>query len=240
VSTWKSLCTLVAGWYGVAVAKRSYQQSCGLAAALDVVGERWALLVVRDLAPGPRRFTDLHAELPGLATDVLTDRLRSLEAAGAVETVEVRDPVPGRLYRLTPRGEQLAAIAGDLARWGMPLLGAPGRSGARRNVRWALQAMATNYRGGLPDGEYRWSVGDQALHTRVDQDRARLHYGHGADTPRIHVRGTADAFGATLRRTRPGVDRPTFDGLEIDGDPSLFARVLSSMPLRRSESVDAG
>ena len=64
------------------VARRSYRQFCGLAAALDVVGERWALLVVRDLTPGPRRFSDLFAGLPGIATDVLTDRLPLTRGGG--------------------------------------------------------------------------------------------------------------------------------------------------------------
>ena len=83
------------------MARRSYHQYCGLAAALDVVGERWALLIIRDLAPGPRRFTDLFAGLPGIATDVLADRLRSLEAAGAVRLRAIRHPVPAKLYELT-------------------------------------------------------------------------------------------------------------------------------------------
>ena len=97
------------------MAKRSYSQYCGLAAALDVIGERWALLIVRDLVPGPRRFTDLFDGLPGISTDLLTDRLRSLETAGAVRRREVRTPVPAQLYELTDRGLELARLAGQLA-----------------------------------------------------------------------------------------------------------------------------
>src|SRR5262245_22293208 len=119
------------------MARRSYQQYCGLAAALDVVGERCALLIVRDLTPGPRRFSDLFAGLPGIATHVLADRLRSLEAAGAVRLQTIRHPVPAKLYELTARGRDLAAIASSLARWGAPLLASPPPPDARLNPRWA-------------------------------------------------------------------------------------------------------
>ena len=87
--------------------KRTYQQYCGLAAALDVVGERWALLIVRDLAPGPRRFTDLLEGLPGIATDMLAERLRALEAAGAVTKVEMIDPALVRGARVRHHGSVL-------------------------------------------------------------------------------------------------------------------------------------
>ncbi len=139
--------------------KRSYAQYCGLAAALDVIGERWALFVVRDLAPGPRRFTDLFDGLPGISTDLLTDRLRSLETAGAVRRREVRTPVPAQLYELTDRGFELARLAGQLARWGAPLLPDLGDADDRVvNARWILQSRASRYRGGLPDGDVHFLI----------------------------------------------------------------------------------
>ncbi len=177
--------------------KRSYRQYCGLAAALDVVGERWALLIVRDLVPGPRRFSDLLGGLPGLATDVLTDRLRALEAAGAVEVRRVKHPAPAQLYALTSRGEELAGIAGALALWGMPLLPSPAgaqEAGYRREPRWALQAMVRRYRGGLPDGEYRFTIADDELRVEVAGERATVRYGHGEGEPRIHLVGAPAAF----------------------------------------------
>lgn len=177
--------------------KRSYRQYCGLAASLDVVGERWALLIVRDLVPGPRRFSDLLAGLPGLATDVLTERLRALEAAGAVEQRRVKHPVPAQLYALTERGEELAAIAGTLAQWGMPLLPPPSAAeaaGYRREPRWALQAMARRYRGGLPHGEYRLTIGDDELRVDVADGRARVRYGHGEGAPTMHLVCSDEVF----------------------------------------------
>lgn len=84
---------------------RSYGQFCGLARSLDVVGDRWSLLVVRELLPGPMRYGELGASLGGIATNLLADRLRSLESRGVIE----RRPVPtgGVVYALTPRGGEL-------------------------------------------------------------------------------------------------------------------------------------
>ncbi len=97
---------------------RSYHDPCGVARALDVVGERWALLVVRELLLGPKRFTDLAGGLPGLSQNVLSQRLRELEDAGVVERVRLGPPVGSRVYRLTPRGAELEAVLLALARWG--------------------------------------------------------------------------------------------------------------------------
>lgn len=102
---------------------RSYEEFCPLARALDLVGGRWTMLVVRELAHGPRRFTDLREGLPGIASNLLAERLRSLEEADVIERLQVVRPVPGVLYGLTARGEELLPILRDLARWGLPLMG---------------------------------------------------------------------------------------------------------------------
>lgn len=88
------------------MAKRSYDQYCPLACALDLLGERWTLLIVRDLLLGPKRYGDLHRGLPGLATDLLTERLRALEEAGIVQRRELPPPAAATVYELTDRGRQ--------------------------------------------------------------------------------------------------------------------------------------
>jgi DNA-binding HxlR family transcriptional regulator len=98
--------------------KRSYGDPCGIARGLDVVGERWALLVVRELVLGPKRFTDLRTHLPGIATDVLSQRLRQLEAAGVLRSTTLRSPASGRAYELTERGRDLEPVLHALGRWG--------------------------------------------------------------------------------------------------------------------------
>src|ERR671921_1884288 len=101
------------------MARRSYDQLCPLAYSLDLVGERWTLLVVRDLADGPKRYTDLSRGLPGLATDLLTERLRRLEEAGAVRRREPPPPAAGMVYELTQRGRELVPALVALARFGV-------------------------------------------------------------------------------------------------------------------------
>src|SRR5213075_1029468 len=102
---------------------RSYDEYCAIAKSLDVVGDRWTLLIVRELAlRGACRYTDLRNGLPGIATNLLADRLRELEEAGVVERVEAPPPVATTLFRLTDRGRELEPVVYALGRWGVPLL----------------------------------------------------------------------------------------------------------------------
>jgi DNA-binding HxlR family transcriptional regulator len=105
--------------------RRDYGQFCAIAGALDVVGERWTLLIVRDLLLGPKRYTDLREGLPGIATDLLTARLRTLEDAGLVGRRTLPRPAPAAVYELTDRGRLLAPALAALARVGFGLIGAP-------------------------------------------------------------------------------------------------------------------
>jgi DNA-binding HxlR family transcriptional regulator len=129
------------------MARRSYRQFCGLAKALDIVGERWTLLIVRNLLLGPRRYSDLLDELPGVTTNLLAKRLQELEAAGLVEKERLPPPVPAVLYRLTADGAALEPAIMELARWGGRYLDRP-RAGDTVNVGWGLLSMKRRYRGG--------------------------------------------------------------------------------------------
>src|SRR3954452_4793893 len=100
---------------------RSYGQYCSVARALDVIGDRWTLLIVRELLlQGACRYTDLREGLPGIATNLLADRLRELEAAGLVDRQDAPPPIATTLFRLTPRGEALRPVIDELGRWGFP------------------------------------------------------------------------------------------------------------------------
>src|SRR5919204_230034 len=102
---------------------RSYGQFCALAKALDVIGDRWSLLIVRELMLREAcRYTDLREGLPGIATNLLAARLRDLERAGVIEREEAPPPIATTLYRLTERGRELRAVTHALGRWGAPLL----------------------------------------------------------------------------------------------------------------------
>ena len=106
------------------VTSRSYDQFCGVARALDLVGERWALLIVRDLVLGPKRFTDLRRGLPGIGTNVLAARLKELERAGVVQRRLLPPPAASSVYELTEYGRDVEGPLLALGRWGAKSLGA--------------------------------------------------------------------------------------------------------------------
>ncbi len=98
--------------------RRSYDQYCPLSRALDVIGERWTVLIVRELLAGPRRYTDLHADLPAVSTDVLAARLKEMEQDGLVTRRRLPPPAAAAVYELTPRGRGLLPALVALADWG--------------------------------------------------------------------------------------------------------------------------
>src|ERR1700694_6173774 len=120
---------------------RSYDQSWGRAKALDVVGDRWTLLIVRELLlRGPSRYSDLQHGLPGIATNLLADRLRDLEAAGAIVREEPTPPVAAALFALTEWGEQLRPIIKSLGSWAGRLMVKPAR-GDRFRSHWLAMPL---------------------------------------------------------------------------------------------------
>ncbi|MEN2417546.1 winged helix-turn-helix transcriptional regulator [Streptomyces rimosus] len=100
--------------------RRSYDHYCAAARALDAVGDRWTLLIVRELLAGPRRYTDLHADLPGISTDVLASRLKDMEREELAARHRLPPPAASYVYELTPRGRQLQPVLTALAEWGAP------------------------------------------------------------------------------------------------------------------------
>jgi DNA-binding HxlR family transcriptional regulator len=119
---------------------RTYAQFCGVARALDVVGDRWVLLIVRELLVGPARFSDLRRNLPGIATNLLAERLRTMAEHGLLSVVPPRPPVGTHSYELTERGRELAPTLRALARWSLPLM-LPGPGDDTVRGHWALLAM---------------------------------------------------------------------------------------------------
>ncbi|WP_152360260.1 winged helix-turn-helix transcriptional regulator [Microlunatus speluncae] len=147
---------------------RSYGQFCAFARALDVVGERWTLLIVRELLPGPMRYTELKTSLAGIATNLLAERLRSLEANGVVER---RLEQSGVSYALTPWGAELHEPMEALGRWGAPLL-ETGRGDDAFQPRWLALALPGLLRGvtANPPVELGIETNGFALVLRIDQD----------------------------------------------------------------------
>ncbi len=220
---------LLLGRYCEQVVKRSYQQFCGLAAALDIIAERWALLIVRDLGPGPRRFTDLFDGLPGIATDVLAERLRSLEAAGVVTQRQLRHPTPAKVYELTDSGMELATISADIAVWGRRLL-PKSPAGYRVNARWALQSMAAAYGGGLPNGQYQFTIDDVDFTVTVAAATgAKVSYGP-AVRPLTTITTSEKGFFRMVRlAAEENASLPS--GVEVTGRTELWRDLFVRLPL---------
>ncbi len=124
--------------------KRSYREVCGVARALDVVGERWTLLVVRELLAGPRRYTDLLAGLPGIGTNLLASRLKEMEAEGLLEKRLLPPPAASTVYQLTERGLGLRKVVTALGEWGMPLV-LPLQKDDSVRAWWALLLLAGQF-----------------------------------------------------------------------------------------------
>lgn len=155
--------------------RRSYAQYDAAARSLDVVGERWTLLIVRELAFGPRRYTDLHADLPGISTDVLAARLKELEADGVVERRTFAPSAPVRVYDLTERGRELVPVVMALASWGSPLLAEHLSTDAVRH-HWYLLPLAEILRraaGGV-DGVVELQVEGSNCRLRFESWRATV------------------------------------------------------------------
>jgi DNA-binding HxlR family transcriptional regulator len=136
--------------------KRAYGQFCGLVRALEIVGERWALLIVRDLLVAPKRFTDLRQGLPRIPTNILSLRLRELEAAGVVRRRVLPRPSGAVVYELTDHGNALEDVVLRLGRWGAKSLGEPGPEDIV-TVDSLVMAMRSTFHPEACDTSCRWA-----------------------------------------------------------------------------------
>jgi len=155
---------------------RSYGDACPIARALDAVGERWALLVVRELLLGPQRFSDLRRALPGVSTNILTDRLRELEEHGVVRRDRLPAPAASLVYELTERGRKLAPTLDALGSWGITL---PPPSGqpwlSTTSVLLFLHGCL--HRHPHPPGVYRIQLDERVWTIRTDGNEPQVHTG---------------------------------------------------------------
>jgi DNA-binding HxlR family transcriptional regulator len=210
--------------------KRSYGDPCGIARALDVVGERWALLVVRELVLGPQRFTDLRAHLPGIATDVLTQRLKQLEQAGVLEPVVLTAPASGRAYRLTDRGRGLEPVLHSLGRWGSQE--SLDRVTHDMSVDAFAVALSTVYdarRAHGLDTTLALVVDGDALDVGVHDDTFTIRRGT-AEQPDARIEGSVAALREVLWRGRPLTDAEADGDLVVGGLRTVVRRFVALFP----------
>lgn len=212
--------------------KRSYGDPCGTARALDVIGERWALLVVRELLFGPKRFTELSRGLPGMSQNVLAARLRELETDGIVRNYRLGPPASTRVYELTQRGYQLEELLIALGRWGSRVPLDAIDADAELSVDALVLALRTTF-------EPRKAGALRArVELCVDGDRFHAEIGDGAFTVARGGSGNADAVldadAATMRSVVFGgvslTDAVRSRALRLTGDQRMAARFVNCFP----------
>ncbi|MFE2048555.1 winged helix-turn-helix transcriptional regulator [Streptomyces sp. NPDC059459] len=154
--------------------RRSYDQYCSAARALDAVGDRWTLLIVRELLAGPRRYTDLHADLPGVSTDVLASRLKDMEQGGLATRRRLPPPGAAYVYELTPRGSALLPVLEALGAWGAGELGERRPTDAVRAHWFALPLRRALREAG---------AGEEVVEVGLDEGEFHLHAGADGQEP---------------------------------------------------------
>jgi DNA-binding HxlR family transcriptional regulator len=165
------------------VVARSYDQFCPLARSLDVIGERWTLLVIRELRLGPKRFTDLLNGLPGIGPTLLARRLKGMQAAGLVARTKLPPPAGVNVYELTEAGKELGPAMVELSRWGARYMGTPMPSDQFR-LGWLLAAQQAMYDPEAIHGvreTYELRIADEVYSVRVDDGGLEIEQGPSSD-----------------------------------------------------------
>lgn len=209
--------------------KRNYRQYCGIAKALDAVGERWTLLIVRDLLLGPRRYGDLLANLPGITTNLLAQRLKDLAAAGLLERSRQPPPLRTAAYMLTPAGRELEPALLALGRWGWRYMERP-RKGDRTYLGWALIALKRRYRKVARPLTVELAAGELRFQYRLTPDYADAREG----APWIaDVSGTArmEDWRALFFGEQSSTQLQAGGKLTVSGDTQDWTRFLEAFEL---------
>lgn len=205
---------------------RVYGQYCGFARALEVVGERWAFLIVRDLLVGPKRFTDLHRGLSGIPTNVLTARLKELERSGVVRRLLLPRPAASIIYELTPYGLELEDVVYRLGRWGAKAMGTP-RCDEIITANSLVMAMRSTFRPKAARKTrvgYEFRFGDIVIHVRVNGPKIEAGSGPlpGADL----IVETGPAIKNLLAGEMTPADAIESGAVRVTGDPELLTRFV--------------
>jgi DNA-binding HxlR family transcriptional regulator len=203
---------------------RTYDDPCGIARALDHVGERWALLIVRELLLGPKRFTDLRTGLPGASQNVLSQRLRELEESGLVRRRTLPPPAASRVYELTARGHDLEPVVLALAGWGSR---APLRSDRPLSddaLMYALKSTFDPVAAEGFEGSVELRLGEHRFLATVTGGRLGLIRAGDGGTARAVVRTDAETLRAVVFA---GADPGTMD---VEGDRAMAERFLRLFP----------
>ncbi len=211
--------------------KRSYNDGCAAAHALELVGERWALLVVRELTLGPKRFTDLRAGLPGISPNVLAQRLQELEAASLL--VRRKLPPPGAVwvYELTAWGLELEPVIRAFGRWAArsPTLPA-GRPASVTSIILSFRTLFDPIAAGDFEARLELRLDAQPFTVGISRGRIELATG-GAEAPDAVVTSDPNALAAVIYGGRELAEALGTGDVEISGDRTAVERFIKLFPL---------
>jgi DNA-binding HxlR family transcriptional regulator len=214
---------------------KSYQQYCSVARALDVVGDRWVLLIVRELLIfGPSRYSDLRRGLPGIASNLLAERLRGMEVDGLIERHDAPPPVGANLYQLTERGRELHDVMHALARWGLDLMPAGTRDADAVQPQWAALYAAMELSPAVSEDTQivvGVKTGDEVVRAVLRHDAFEIRRGTIPEA-NVTVSGPATLVGGVLTGLL-SPKRAAELGVEVTGTPSVLTDLL-----RRSAGTD--
>jgi DNA-binding HxlR family transcriptional regulator/putative sterol carrier protein len=212
---------------------RTYGQFCGLAQAVELVGERWALLVVRDLVLGPKRFTDLRRGLPRIPTNVLSARLKELEQGGIIRRRVLPRPAASVVYELTEYGRELDEIVLRLSRWGAESLGDP-RPGDIQTTDSLILALRSTFRPASARGlraDFELHIGEVVVNARVEDGTLKAAEGPSGK-PDLVIRASRPL--RPLMAGEIGPDDAVNNGaVRLTGDPCLLARFVEVFHIPR-------
>ena len=200
---------------------RSYGDQCGVARSLDVIGERWALLIIRELLLGPKRFNDLLAGLAGASPNVISQRLRELTGSGVVRQRDLGPPARVRVYELTDWGRELEPVVLHLGQWGTR---APLPEGAQWGLDSLLLALQATADPAVVNGRYELRVGTDVFTVDGTSGSVRV------------CRGTADTLHDVALGKRPIADTVGSDDLRLDGDPRAIRGLTGLLQALTSSS----
>ena len=209
------------------VARRTYGDGCAIAHGLDLVGERWALLVVRELLLGPKRFTDLKRGLPNASPNVISERLRELERAGVVRRDKLPPPASSRVYELTDWGRELEEAVLSLGRWAVRSPSQPGDAPVGLDsVVLALKTLFDPDAAEELQASYDLRIGEDRF--RIDVSSGRIELARGsADQPDATIDTDPGTLDAVLWKGRPLADAR----ITIEGDTAAVERFVRLFPM---------
>ena len=205
-----------------------------MAHALSLVGERWALLIVRELLRGPKRYTDLADGLPGIGTNILAARLRDLEQAGVVRKRKLPPPAASTVYELTEYGTGLEEVLHALARWGARSLGPP-TSDVELYPEWGLNAFAALFNPSEARGlteTYVLRIGDDVFTVRLEDGHMRTEVG-AAETADVDAEMDRETFFALASGELAPRDALSQGRVRVEGDPAALDRCFGVLSFAR-------